>query len=123
MNPKIIETPNLPMIQPARIRTMNGLIPLKDIEEVDGVNKIWKGSIVKDADQSDTMGDTVYFSREYDREKNDLDRCLREHEVDNVLDFKLFLIPKEKCMFIYEPPSTIIKPATGLFKKPRKGPQ
>jgi hypothetical protein len=113
-NPKVHVSDSNP-VQPARIRTFNKLIALRDIEQYK--DDIWKGTIIKDISQEDSLGDTIYFSRAYDRENNDLDRILNEYAFEDVLDYPFWLVPMEKCLFIYEPPSNILLPKV---RKPRR---
>jgi len=80
------------------ISPMGGRFPIKNIEEVDKDQQIWKGEIVDFPDK--TIDDpVVYFSRKYDRANSDLDRCLEEvHMPASVNGYDFWLIPKEKML-------------------------
>jgi len=98
------------MLNNAQIKCM-GYIAFSDYELIDGEQQIWKGNVV--FDKSASSDDRVmFFSRKYDRKNSDIDRMLDEYEVkdESILGFKFLLVPKEKILFAYLPPSTIIRP-------------
>lgn len=108
--------------QKAQIKPLNGMIAIKDIEQVDG--DIWKGKIVMTMEQKEEMTDIIFFDRHYDAEKNELDKWNHETFIpkDKALDHDFYLIPKEKCLFLWEAESTILRVRKNLDpRKRRKG--
>ena len=101
----------------AQIKCM-GRVDIMDYEIVDAAQKIWKGLVVFDAKNSGE-DHIVYFSRRYDVVTNDIDRMLEEYEIKNtsIIGVKFLLIPREKLLFAYEPPSSILRPQIHLSKK------
>jgi hypothetical protein len=101
----------------ARIKCFGNHVPVENIEVVDIKQMIWKGErIIEPGTPQDTMK-IVYFSRRY--EDNDIDKLFREYTLTNetIMGRKFSLIPKEKLLFGYDPPSdTIIKPPIKLTK-------
>lgn len=107
--PKIAE-PEAPL--DARMRCFGSYVPVKNIVIVDTKQKIWRGDrIVEPGTPEDAMM-IVYFNRTFDKD-SDLDKLFHEYVfTDNtILGFEFWLIPKEKLLFGYDPPSSIIKPA------------
>ena len=100
--------------QPARIGPMNGLLPVRDIKQFDG--NIWQGKVIDNTLKSVSELNDIFFSRHYSKD-NPVDAYLSEYHITNtaLLGFEFYLIPKEKCLFVYDPASTIIKPDPKIF--------
>ncbi|GAG25490.1 unnamed protein product, partial [marine sediment metagenome] len=100
----------------ARIIIMNQHIPITNIECYDVEKGIYKGDVVIDTDEYLSVKfHQVFFSRHYDKD-NDYDRILKEHDFpadDNVLGVAFTLIPKQKLLFAFDPPSKLIKTDDG----------
>ena len=109
---------NLPSVpsQPARIGPMGGLIPVRDIVQFD--DNIWRGKVIDNTTKSVTELNDIFFSRKYNKE-NPVDAYLCEYHIGkkDLLGFEFYLIPKEKCLFVYDPASIIIKPDPKQFAK------
>lgn len=107
---------NINIGQPARIGPMNGLLPIRDIKQFDG--NIWQGKVIDNTLKSVSDLNDIFFSRHYSKD-NPVDAYLSEHHITNttLLGFEFWLIPKEKCLFVYDPASTIIKPDPKVFEK------
>jgi hypothetical protein len=122
-NPQTIITPtgNKPKFaQEARVKTINGLVPLRNIEQVEG--RIWRGEVMRDTAQHENLGEILYFDRQYDKETNEGDKYYEEFEIsahDDLYPYTWYLVPKEKCLFVYEAPSHILK-APANFAKPQR---
>jgi len=97
-----------------------GCIAIYDYEEVDAEQNIWKGTPVFQA-EADIEERTIFFSRKYDRVNSDVDRMLDEYVVkdESVIGVPFILIPKEKMLFLYQPPSTIIRVPTKVSRRMR----
>ena len=98
--------------QNARVKTLNGLVPLMDIEPT-AVKDIWRGKPVTFTTQEEEYAsDWVYFSRKYNRETNEIDKMVQEFHIDdsNILGIIFWLIPKEKLLFLYDEHTAIIRP-------------
>ena len=113
MNPKVIETKQK---SNARILASQALIPVHNYEVYDEEQQIWVGYIIPDTIQGLEMraeGQKIYFSRKYDTKNNDVDRMICEYhfkEDESVLGFEFILIPREKYLFMFDPPSILAKP-------------
>jgi hypothetical protein len=107
--------------QKAQIKPLNGLIAIKDLIQVR--DNIWKGTIVMSMEQKEQMSDTIFFDRHYDAEKNELDKWNHEVEVKagDALDHDFLLVPKEKCLFLWEAETTILRVRHGNTPKRRRG--
>ena len=94
----------------AQIRCF-GCVAIYDYEIIDAKQKIWKGKLVTDL-AATSEDNIVFFSRHYDRVNNDVDRMMQEYEIVNesIIGVKFLLVPKDKMLFAYQPPSTIIIP-------------
>jgi hypothetical protein len=102
-----------PKLNNARMYTTGSYRGVYDVKCVDEERKIWKGRPIVDAriaemPQMKGQVDTgwVFFSREYD-DRNDWDRLYHEIEFEDesILGQKFLLIPKEKMLFGYDPPT------------------
>jgi len=101
----------------ARIKCTNLYFAVTNLECIDEKSSIWKGErIIEPGTPSDVLLD-VFFSRTYDKD-NAVDLMLHEHEITDtsIIGFKFWLIPKEKLLFGYDGPSTIIKAPIKLSK-------
>lgn len=102
------------------ISPMGGRIPVKDIELVDEAQQIWKGKIV-DFPNSSIEDPIAYFSRKYDREHNDLDKCIEEYKMPaSVNGYEFWLIPKEKFLCSMMPQISdggVLLPTTRKFPR------
>lgn len=94
----------------AQIMAMNNFIPVVDCVESETQPGLWRGFVCRDAFQAKMLGEQVYFSKTLDP-NNDLDKCLCFIEItdESILGYPFLLIPKEKCLFLYAPPSGIIR--------------
>jgi hypothetical protein len=107
----------------ARIQCFNGLVPIKDWKVFNKAKGIYVGERIEQPGAVPVRGQqgqdflkTVYFSRVYNP-ANEIDRMLCEYEITEatVLGFPFLLIPKEKVLFLYDPPTFILKPAMNTF--------
>lgn len=100
----------------ARFQTFGAFVAVHDIEIVDAKQKIWRGKILIDTSARDKMEmKEVYFSRNYKPDVNELDQIYVEIHFSNesILGVEFWLIPKEKLLFLYQPPTeNIILPTT-----------
>ena len=113
----------------ARIKTFGGYVPVYKLEMIDAEQKIWKAHIIpvenmlipKGVSIDTTKKGIVFFSRNYKPEINELDQIYVEVHIKSadIIGESFWLIPKEKLLFEYEPPSSIHKPAT--FTSPMGG--
>ncbi len=100
------------MVNNARLRSMNRTVIVTNIREYDKHERIWIGDILKDTEHSQSLGKTVFFSRKYEPDKNEMDIILKEYHFTadpDVLDEEFWIIPSEKIIFLYEPSSLIEK--------------
>jgi hypothetical protein len=82
-------------------------------EDGPAVKEIWKGKRIFEPDTPQNEVETVYFSRCYSRD-NEVDKMLHGevHITDkDVIGYEFWLMPKEKILFGYDPPSSIIQKA------------
>ncbi len=101
----------------ARIKCTNLYFAVTNLECVDEKNDTWKGErVIEPGTPSDILLD-VFFYRTYDKD-NAVDMMLHEHEITDtsIIGFKFWLIPKEKMLFGYDRPTSIIKPNIKLTK-------
>ena len=105
----------------ARIQSATTYLPVTNIVCVDEDQQIWKGDRVIEPGTPSDQYTIIYFSRKYDPENNDWDKINPEYEFtdEDIIGFKFLLIPKEKMLFGYDPPGTIIKPIITDRKGPR----
>ena len=114
----------------ARITGTKNYRVLHSIELVEGT--IWKGKIIQQmisdprgarAQELAATRDWVFFSREYDKEKNDWDNVYHEHEIKNeeVFGLPVLIVPIEKLLFSYQPPTEagILIPVPGSILSKR----
>ena len=105
----------------ARLRPMNRLVIITNPRVYNEKMNIWKADILKDTEQSESLGKEIFFSRTYDP-KNELDMILREYHFPkdpDVLDEEFWVIPSEKIIFLYEPSSSLIKAPRTMMRKRR----
>jgi hypothetical protein len=101
----------------ARIKCFGSGVPVFDVECVDAVQSIWRGTRILEPGTPQDAYLTVYFSRAYNYDKSDLDRMLYEYHFDDpsLLGVPFLVVPKEKVIFGFDPPSeTILKPPVKL---------
>ena len=101
---------------------MNRLVPLMDIICYSEKDNIWKGTVIEDTEQKQSLGGFVFFSRNYDP-SNELDRVLREYHFPadpDVKNVEFWLIPVEKTLFVFSPASMILQPMPGQFPQRRR---
>lgn len=82
-----------------------GYTPITDVEVYDEKQKIYKGTIVENPSQENKMPfKTIYFSRSYLPDYNELDKVYTEIHITNteLIGKEFFLVPKEKLLFGYE---------------------
>jgi len=94
----------------ARIKCFGSGVPVYNWTCVDNDRSIWKGTrIIEPGTPSDAF-ETVYFSRLYDLDNSDLDRMIHEYEfIDtDILGVPFLVVPKEKLIFGYDAPSSLI---------------
>lgn len=99
------------------------MVAVTDIEVYDEKRKIWKGAILKETEQANTLGKEVFFSRKYEPDKNEMDTIIQEYmfeEDDDLLGISFLLIPTEKILFIYEPSSILVKTPIRIQRKMTK---
>ncbi len=102
-------------MQPARIGPLNNQIPLRDIEQVNG--DVWRGKVIDNTLKPVSELKDMFFSRSYDT-NNPVDQYCKIIEFDDkLLGFPFILVPKEKCLFVFDPPSTIIRPEMSINPK------
>lgn len=95
-----------------RMIIMQGHIPVTDIEIYDLKKEIYTGYVVKNTLEYEQMKfHIVFFSRRYEPD-NEYDKILNEYDFDaddNVFGIPFTLIPKQKILFIFDPPTKGIK--------------
>lgn len=100
----------------------NSYIPIRDVELFDEKQNIWRGKIVDHPDNK-ISSEFVYFWRFYSPEKNELDLMWPEFSFDERINGHPFLlVPKEKVLFGYFPPSTIHLPSPETLRTMRHRP-
>ena len=89
-----------------------------EIEVVDEKIGLWKGKPIMPSGPEEAFK-FGFFSRKYDRKNSDIDRMLEEFwvEDESILGVKFLLVPREKVLFAYNPPSSIIKVPRGISRK------
>ena len=109
----------------ARLRASSLYAPICNYTKVktkDKKRNIWKGCRVIEPGSPKDQVLIIYFSREYHPNDYLNDKILTEIEFngEEIIGFPFMLIPKEKILFSYDPPSAlIVKPAIRLTE-PRK---
>lgn len=97
-------------------------MPVKNIELYDEDQQIWKGEVCQAAMQKMPYK-IVFFSRQYLPEVNELDQIYKEiHFKPGVLSFEFLLVPKEKILFGYHEPGTILLPSPDRLGPRRRTP-
>lgn len=100
----------------ARMIIQNRHIPVTNIEVYDLKKEIYTGDVVKQTMEYEQMGfHIVFFSRHYDPE-NEYDKILKEYDFeadDTLLGIPFTLIPQQKILFIFDPPTKGIKQVDG----------
>lgn len=100
----------------ARMIIMGGHIPVTDIELYESKQQIFTGNVVENTIEYVQMKfHIVFFSRLYDP-KNEYDKILKEYDFDsddNVFGIPFTLIPKQKILFAFDPPTKGIKTEDG----------
>lgn len=97
-----------------------GFACIYDYQKVEG--DIWVGRVLIDrnlsAQKKLSQGQPIFFSRLYDKE-NDQDRMLHEYDVkdEDIIGVPFLLVPSDKLLFLYEPPSTIVKAPLKISKR------
>ena len=113
-----------PELNNARIYILANYRLIYDYHPVDEARGVWKGRIVIDATQSKMPGakqaesSWVFFSRHYD-DNFEWDQAYPEIEMCNkdIIGQQFLLVPKEKLLFAYDPPTEgIILPHPAIFK-------
>lgn len=95
----------------ARIIPLGGYIPMANVKWFDESQKVAVGTVLEHPDPN-INGRPMYFSRDYKPDINELDQIYYEyHFPAGLLDCgEFWLIPKEKVLFGYWPPSAIVLP-------------
>ena len=121
------------LLNNARITGTRNYKILHSIEQVEGT--IWKGKIIQEMTSSPVdkrnqelaaTRDWIFFSREYNPEKNEWDNVYHEHEIKNedIFGLPVLIVPSEKIFFAYQPPTEagILIPVPGsiLSKRTRQ---
>ena len=103
----------------ARLKCFGSYVPLTNVVCVDTEQNIWKGERVVELGTSPDAMTTLYFSRDYNPEENEFDRMISEKIFPDasIIGFDFVLVPKDKMLFGYDPPSTIIKPFMDAGKR------
>lgn len=103
----------------ARVMLLGGYAILRDLEVVDKDKKVWKGKTLPPNNMvppkgiplsTDTeMNVTMFFSRDYQPDLNDIDKICPEITITNleVLGIEFTMVPKHKLLFSYQPSSII----------------
>jgi len=104
----------------ARIKTFGSYVPVKDVEPVDCKEGVWKGNRIVEPGTPEDVMLVVYFSRAYSRD-NEIDKMVQEYHItdESIMGYEFWLIPKEKLLFGYDPPSPIIEKPPIRLTKPR----
>lgn len=102
----------------AVLKCLSQYVPVVEPELVDAKQKIWKATRVLEPGTPDNAADTVYFTRRT-VPQSDFDMMWPEVEIkdDRIIGVKFLLVPKDKMLFTYDPPSRIIKRAPIMRSK------
>ena len=111
-----------PKLNNARLQSFGGYFAIYDVQLVDEKQNIYKGRPVMGPISKTTLpsniieADWVFFIDEYD-DRNDWDRLYHQLSFDdNLLGQPFVLVPKEKLLFKYSPPTEgIVLPPVGMF--------
>lgn len=100
----------------SRIKCFGSYVPVTNITCIDEKQNIWKGDRVIEVATSPEAMLVIFFTRE----PSEIDNLIKEKTIydDSVLGFPFTLIPKEKILFGYDPPSMIIKPKATTKQSP-----
>ena len=94
-------------------------VAIQDFEVVDEAEGIWRGLVVFDkSTPKNLLGDEIFFSRRYNYERSDMDRMLEEYlvEDESLIGVKFLLVPREKLLFSYSKPTSIVVPNVKLSR-------
>jgi len=120
MNPTISRV-DVEDLKNARLIPLGGFICVRDVEWFDEEQKVARGLTVDHPDPN-LNGRPIYFSRDYKPDVNELDQIYYEYHFPAGLLAcgEFWLIPKEKVLFGYWPPSKIVMPNLQLAgRRPR----
>jgi hypothetical protein len=99
----------------ARIKC-SGYIPIRNAVQLNN-SSLWKGKRVLEPGSPEDYFVEVIFSRDYNEEENDFDKIFKEHNMDEtLLGFSFIMVPKDKVVAFYDPPSMIAKPDIKLSR-------
>jgi len=117
-----IAVPISEMENNARIKC-TAWVPVKNVKVVDTVQQLYEGERVIELGTMPDDLTTIYFYRlKKGDEGGELDRLYPEFHFKSskILGFEFYLIPKQRMLFLYDPPSsTIIKaPISMAAQKP-----
>ncbi len=89
-----------------------------DVEVTDKERGISRGKILADKMSKQKTGTIVFFSSLYSPD-NDMDKMLHHHDIvdEELCGVPFVLVPKEKILFIYEKPSTIVLPPMKIQRR------
>ena len=115
-----------PKLNNAFIKSTGSYFILYDIQEIDYDRKVYKGRPVPLMAGGGNPGplpdnavevEWIFFSREYD-DRNDWDRLYHEiiFEDEELIGAPFSVVPKEKILFKYNSPTTIILPKAQVGK-------
>ena len=106
----------------AQIVPMGGLVPLMDYELYNEELQIWKGKLC--IPPGSGAPETIYFSRKYQPDINELDQIFVEIEILDleILGVPFIMVPKEKFLFGYfrAPGEGIIIPTKPQLSRPHR---
>ncbi len=104
----------------ARLQTFGGYIPIYDYVCYNAELKIWRGKPLPQPGQREEQMPTLFFSRKYQPDINDMDVVFCEYEFKDksLVGERFLLVPKEKLLFGYTDSSTIVLPPPRLSKRP-----
>ena len=117
---KVEELLEAPKRNAAQIVPMGGLVPIMDYELYNEELQIWKGKLC--IPPGSGAPETIYFSRKYQPEINELDQIFVEIEIEDtdILGVPFIMVPKEKFLFGYfrAPGEGIIIPNKPTLSRP-----
>jgi len=106
----------------ARIKCVSIYAPIHNVVCVDEDQNIWKGERVIEEGTPIDFASIIYFSRSYYPDDYLNDKVFTEVEFGpELLGFPFVLVPKEKILFSYDPPSIISRPDIKLSKSKLQG--
>lgn len=101
-------------------------VPVKNVEVVDVKQRIFVGERVIELATMPNDLTTIYFYRVgNDDELGELDRLYPEFHFKSskILGFEFWLVPKQRMLFLYDPPtSNIIKAPISMASQQKTGP-